>query len=188
MIMSAPQVVRPALVFVHGSWEDRIAARLAGTGMRVDSIRSAMSHNSTCRLELYVQRLGPDGSDRAPGTDLMDLAFRAPPGPPPRQLRMPSGSVIRAYEGETLDRVCERQAASDFRGVLGLPPFLWQGDLPGLGSGGAMFVRDLGPERNARILEGFPAREPRVLMRRDGEVLFVPYDRGMMELWSNGEG
>ena len=55
MTHPAPAVQRAALVFVHGSWEDRIAARLAALGMRVDSIRLAVANNSSCELELHVQ-------------------------------------------------------------------------------------------------------------------------------------
>jgi hypothetical protein len=137
--------------------------------MRVDSIRAALARHSTCRLELHLRDGGP-------------LADEA--SPPLRVLPMPSGSVIRSYEGETLDPACARQAASDFGGIVGLPPLLWQGDLPGLGSGGAMFVRDLGPEHNRRLIDRFREREPLVLMSSEGVVRVLPYDEGMGALWS----
>lgn len=83
-------------------------------------------------------------------------------------------------------RCASARPASDFDGVLSLSPLVWRGDLPGLGSAGAMFVRDLGPERNARLIERFPDREAKVLLKRGGEVPLVSYDRGMAQLWSTG--
>ena len=101
-------------------------------------------------------------------------------------IRMPSGSTIRTYPGEVLTPECEREAASDYTAVLALPPLLWQGDLPGLGSQGAMYVRDLGPERNARLLARFPERQPAVLVREGADRLrLAPYGRGMDEIWSS---
>ena len=184
----APEVERASLVFVHGSWEDRLGARLSGLGLRMDSVRLALRHNSTCGVELYLALFEVPGEKGGPATQAgpLTLRFQRATGLALRELRMPSASVIRAYENETLDPMCERQAASDFDGVLSLPPLVWQGDLPGLGSAGAMFVRDLGPERNARLIERFPNREPRVLLRRGGEVSLVSYDRGMALLWSTG--
>lgn len=181
----APEVERPSLVFVHGSWEDRLGARLSALGLRMDSVRLALRHNSTCRVELSLARsevggTGGSATQAAP----MDLRFQGSTGPPLRELRMPSASVIRSYDGETLDPTCERQAASDFAGVLALPPLVWLGDLPGLGSDGAMFVRDLGPENNARLITKFPDREPRVLRRRGGEISLTSYESGMADLWS----
>jgi hypothetical protein len=194
MTLAAPRVRGPALVFVHGSWEDRIAARLDAGGMRLDSVRAALENNPTCRLELYLSAreaptppepgTAPERGPGTPGASRSAPAFAPVAGPPLRELRMPSGSVIRAYEGEALDALCERQAASDFAGVAALPPLLWQGDLPGLGSGGAMFVRDLGPEHNDRLTQRFPEREPLVLLRREGALRLLPYEEGMAALWS----
>jgi hypothetical protein len=46
-------------------------------------------------------------------------------------------------------------------------------------------VRDLGPERNARLLARFPERTPAVLVRGEADQLrLVPYGRGMTKLWS----
>jgi hypothetical protein len=178
MTVAAPVVERPSLVFVHGGWQDRLAARLAASGMRVDSIRAALQHNSTCQLQLHL-----DGRERGGPSGLAPLAFQPSPSSSLRELRMPSGSPIRAAEGESLDPVCEREAASDFQGVLGLPPFLWQGDLPGLDSRGALFVRDLGPERNARLIARFPEREPRALIRRGEAIRLLDYQEAMGNLW-----
>lgn len=182
MRVPLPEVDGPALVFVHGSWEDRLAARLAAGGMRVDSVRAALAHNSSCEIELALAGRAAGGA----GWD--ELAFAARPGAPPlRALAMPSGSVVRARPGETLALVCERQAASDFGGAIGLPPLLWRGDLPGLAPHGAMFARDLGPERNRRLIASHPGREPVVFALRDGALKLLPYEAGMRDLWSGGE-
>jgi hypothetical protein len=187
MTLPVPASEGPSLVFVHGTWEDRVAARLAASGMRVDSIRSALAHTSTCRLELYLARIeAGDSSGRSAELAGAEPVFQEGRGSPLQEFRMPSGSVIRSYENETLDPACERQAASDFEGAVGLPPFLWQGDLPGLGATGDMFVRDLGPERNARLIGTFPDREPKVLLSRGGVIDVVPYGPGMEEIWSDG--
>jgi hypothetical protein len=185
MSISAPAVERPAIVFVHSGWQDRLAARLAASGMRVDSIRAALAHNSTCAVQLHL-----DGVERAPPPASPDaasstpaLSFSPTAGSTLRELVMPSGSAMRAAEGEALDPVCEREATADFHGVLGVPPLLWQGDLPGLGVNGALFVRDFGPERNQRLIARFPEREPRALIRRNGAVQLLSYQQAMDELW-----
>jgi hypothetical protein len=211
---------RPSLVFVHGSWEARLGARLSALGMRLDSVRLALAHNSTCRVERAVERVEAERASRtatgsgsgaqprvapdnvnASGPDVpgrervsqagdyqtevlpLDLRFAASVGAPLRVLRMPSGSVMRSYEGETLDPRCERQAASDFRGIIELPSLLWRGDLPGLGDDGALFVRDFGPDWNTRLLARFPARHARVLIRNGSAFRLVSYDEAMTELW-----
>ncbi len=176
--LAAPSVDRPALVFVHEDWESRLGARLAALGVRVDSIREALRQNTTCELDRFLGARERSGSG-SPASAWTGGTRRL------RQLRMPSGSTIRTYSGEVLTPECEREAASDYAGVLALPALLWQGDLPGLGSHGAMYVRDLGPERNARLLARFPEREPAVLVRTGGDELrLIPYWRGMKELWS----
>ena len=177
VMLAAPRVDRPSLVFVHEDWESRLGARLAALGVRVDSVRAALRNNTTCELERLVSALersasGTPASAHGPGTRAL------------RELRMPSGSTIRTYQGEVLTPECEREAGSDYVGIVALPPLLWQGDLPGLGSRGALYVRDLGPERNARLLARFPQREPAVLVRAGARQLrLIPYSRGMKELW-----
>lgn len=182
MRVPLPDVDGSVLVFVHGSWADRLAARLAAGGMRVDSVRAALAHNSSCEIEIAL------AGRAAGGPDWDELAFAARPGAPPlRALAMPSGSVVRVRPGEILALACERQAASDFGGAIGLPPLLWRGDLPGLEPHGAMFARDLGPERNQRLIASHPGREPVVLALRDGALKLLPYEAGMRDLWSGGE-
>jgi len=182
--LAAPTVDRPTLVFVHEDWESRLGARLAALGVRVDSIRAVMQLHTTCELERFVsaRERSESASERTGFSP--DVQERGPRRL--RALRMPSGSTIRTYPGEVLTPECEREAASDYTAVLALPPLLWQGDLPGLGSQGAMYVRDLGPERNARLLARFPERQPAVLVREGADRLrLAPYGRGMDEIWSS---
>lgn len=167
-----------SLVFVHTDWEDRLAARLSADGMRLDSVRAALRQNSSCHIELHLASLEngpalPLKADPAVGSD-----------PRLHDVRMPSGAVVRTFEGEALPAVCERQAASDFAGVLALPPFVWLGDLPGLERGAPMFVRDLGPERNAQLVARFADREPKVLLREGRQVRLVDYSPAMSALWA----
>ncbi|MBI3983341.1 MAG: hypothetical protein HY337_10540 [Gemmatimonadetes bacterium] len=184
--LAPPSVDRPALVFVHEDWGSRLGTRLAVLGLRVDSIRAALLGNTTCELERLVRarERSESGSPASAGTgSLPDAQGREMR--PLRELVMPSGSTIRTYTGEVLTPECEREAASDYEAVLALPPLLWQGDLPGLGAHGAMYVRDLGPERNAQLLARFPEREPALLARAGGnELRLIPYSTGMKRLWS----
>ncbi|MBI4539712.1 MAG: glycosyltransferase family 39 protein [Gemmatimonadetes bacterium] len=186
MAIEAPSVERPSLVFVHEGWESRLGARLSALGMRLDSIRAALRHNSTCEVELFVRTREEEEPELpAAAGSRSELDFDGTAKRPLRDVQMPSGSVIRTYEGEILESECERQAASDYSGIVALPPLLWQGDLPGLGSNGAMFVRDFGTDRNARLLARFPYREPRVLVRLGtGGLRLIPYEQGMEELWT----
>jgi len=181
--VSAPRVERPALVFVHGTWRDRLEARLSALGIRLDSVRLALRHNTTCTVQMALDSLADDGT-----ASILrhTLAFEEPPDRMLSEVTMPSGSSIRTFGGEALDPRCEREAASDFRGVVDPVGLLWQGDLPGLGDGGAMFVRDFGPERNERLLGRYPDRDPRMLIRRRDGIVLVPYGEGSAELWLNG--
>src|SRR5690606_7505511 len=103
----------------------------------------------------------------------------------PQAVEIVPGDRIRVAEGERLTPECIREAESDRFGILDVAPLLWQGDLPGSGGHGGMFVRDLGPERNARIIEQNPERTPWLfaLTRPDGEPQLMPYDEGMRLLW-----
>jgi hypothetical protein len=182
--LAPPAVDRPTLVFVHEDWESRLGARLAALGVRVDSIRAALRETTTCQLDRLVgaweRRAAGDSTPPAVQPPRPQTSSRGPY----RDVRMPSGSVVRTYPGEVLTPECEREAASDYQSVLILAPLLWQGDLPGLGDHGAMYVRDLGPERNARLIAEYPERQPAMLIRtRRDELQLIPYARGMEERW-----
>ncbi|HSM61193.1 MAG TPA: hypothetical protein VK849_10370, partial [Longimicrobiales bacterium] len=182
MAREAPETQGPSLVFVHEDWHSRLGARMSALGVRLDSIRVTLSQAPTCGVEAWVRAREAGARDAVPLAELVRLG-RAAPGL--REVVMPSGSRVRTYEGEVLSPECEREAASDFGGVLPLAPFLWQGDLPGLGAGGAMFVRDLGPERNVRLLELFPDRRPMLLAPSAPDGLrLVPYESGIAGMWA----
>lgn len=144
-----PEVTEPgpALVFVHEVWADRVGARIASRGMRLDSVRALLTRYHPCQLEAaFVGAEGPE---------------------------------------EVADQ-CQRESESDRLGWLGLTDYLWHGDPPGVGGGGVLWTRDLGPEANARLIEAHPDRTPLFVIpdgRGDGEV--VPYDTGVNALWSD---
>lgn len=88
-------------------------------------------------------------------------------------------------------RLCQREEGSDAaalvreRGSLGITGLLWQGDLPGLSTEGVLWVRDLGPERNAAVLAEYPDRVPLFVLpaTRQGGWDVVPYALGSGTLW-----
>ncbi len=146
-IAPRPQVPdeAPSLVFVHEPWGDRVGARLAARGMRLDSVRVLLTSYHPCQLE----------------------------------------AALAGTEVEEVNELCGFEAASDSLGWLGLTDYLWQDDLPGLdGGAGVLWARDLGPEPNARLIEAYPGRVPRIVVPdRQGGGVTVPYDVGMDLLW-----
>jgi hypothetical protein len=109
----------------------------------------------------------------------------------PRNAELPQvdesipGAPVRVMPRESLTDGCVRQMNSDREGVLDLPPLAWQGDLPGQPARGALFVRDLGPERNAHLLRQFPHHNAAVytLNAVGGEPVLYSYEQGMARLW-----
>ena len=170
---------RPSLVFVHGAWTGRVVSRLAARGMRVDSLEAVMRQNTTCDSHNYA--LPVSGRGERPPID-----FSIVPVDPPPLMTIAAGDEIRVRSGQRMSVECLREIASDTLGIVDVGPLLWQGDLPGLGGNGAMFVRDLGPEANARLIERYPERIPSVLLRPrdDAAPQLVPYAEGMKRLWS----
>lgn len=181
--MEIPRGDRPSLVFVHGAWTGRVAMRLVAHGMRLDSLESAMRQNTTCDSHSYALWYSRRPSDRPREAPPLDFSF-VPRNPPPK-VRIADGDDIRAKAGVPLSRECLREVASDTLGIVDVGPLVWQGDLPGLGGEGAMFVRDMGPEANARLIQRYPDRVPEVLLRpRDNQPpKLVPYVEGMNLLW-----
>jgi hypothetical protein len=179
----APAVGRaadtPSIIFVHGGWTSRLAMRLAASGMRLDSVESALRQNPTCVVQAWADAQR-DGT-RAPGLDLVPRA-----SPLPAAAEISPGNQIRVGPGETtLSGECGRQAAADRFGVLDVSPLLWLGDLPGLGDSGRMFLRDLGPAANAALLAAYPRRRAWVLLTPDpgGSPTLVEYREAMKRLW-----
>jgi hypothetical protein len=172
---------------VHGSWNGRIVATLLGSRMRGDSVNFAISQNSTCRVHefamAYAQRVRGDTT----GT-LQRLTFVPGDTDGSQPTTLASGVVVRARPDEQLTSECEIQARSDIGGTVQLMPLLWQGDQLGGPVRGAMFVRDMGPEANARLIERYPRRRVGVLYRQkdDGTIALARYDEGMDALWGGG--
>lgn len=179
---TAPEIPRdaaPALVFVHGDWSDRLAARLAATGMRLDSVRTAIRYSTSCELQEHLDAL------RVTPTRAPPLHFHPTPERSLEQFQLPSGTRIVTLPGESPTPACAREVGSDRFGIAHLPPLLWQGDLPGLEAGAPLYVRDLGPEANERILARYPDRVP--LLHLPVESMpggaVVPYQEGIRRLW-----
>ncbi|MEE8146966.1 MAG: hypothetical protein V3T24_05135 [Longimicrobiales bacterium] len=188
IVLPEPPGGGPAIVFAHSSWNERISATLQGAGaMRQDSVISALRRNTNCSLHRYaegrealVRRGDPDV--RLPTVDLLQAS-----GTPPdieRQSPAP-GTTVRLREGEVLSAACLREIRADRFGAVALAPLLWQGDLPGLSGDGILFVRDLGPDKNAILLRAFPDRTAYVFVPKAVEAPpeLVPYDEAMAALW-----
>ena len=162
------------LVFVHGSWAARLAMQLAGWGMRLDSVELVMRQNSTCRVQRWLDRGRGDSMLSAGGApDLDRQLFTVDIAP---------GSRIRLQQAEPWPPECARQAAADQGGVIEVASLLWQGDLPDLDSHRPMYVRDLGPKANARLIASL-GRQPYMLTTRAGAAAIVPYAGAMDSIW-----
>lgn len=171
-----------AVVFVHGSWPSRVAARLVATGMRRDSVETLLRRNDLCRLDRYARRREEDAAAAVPDS------LHAGPGPTPagleRRLLSP-GNAVLLDPGADVDDACLRQAGSDRLGTLELEPLAWRN--PPLSATGVVVARDLGPAANARTLEALPDRRGWVLVPGEEPVL-LPYREGMRLLWRGAAG
>jgi len=175
-----------AIVFVHTSWNERLSSILQGAGaMRQDSVITSLRRNTNCGLHLYAlareARILDDGVG-LPEVDLLQI-----PGVPADIERPPSpaGATVRVRRGEPFPELCVRERRADRFGAVALAPLLWQGALPGMDDERPLFVRDLGPERNQRLLDGYPDRYPWVFVPKDPEQPpeIVPYAEAMAVLW-----
>jgi hypothetical protein len=173
---------RPSLVFVHGAWTGRVASRLLARGMRLDSLEASLRQNTTCDSDRYARWYSSDAAQRGPAPP---LDFSIVPRDPPPLMRIAEEDEIRVRPGVQLTPECLREVASDTLGIVDVGPLLWQGDLPGLEAKGRMFVRDMGPEANARLIRKYPDRVPLMLLRlRDDQPpTLVPYQDGIKALW-----
>ena len=108
-----PAIPEPAnaVVFVHGSWPALVAARLAGAGMRRDSVETALRRNDLCRVERYAMaREAGVGGAELPPLDLLAL-----PGSPPhlRGVQLSPGTFMRVDPRLPADPSCRREARAD---------------------------------------------------------------------------
>jgi hypothetical protein len=184
MRVPIPEVREPSLVFVHDSWPGRVVMQLATAGMRLDETETAMRQNSTCRLQHLVDAIHAGDSAGArrlrAGLDLVPRATRLP-----TPVLIAPGDVMRVVPGDPITAQCLRHIRSDSTGILDLTPLLWRGDLPDGPERGALFVRDLGPERNAELIRRYPRRKPLVyaLASPRGHPALYSYEEGMRRLW-----
>ena len=165
-----------ALVFVHGSWEERLGMQLAAAGMRLDSVEAVLRQNETCAVHAF-------NSARLLGQPLpaLDFAPRAT-NLPPRVTAGP-GSLIRAQN--PLTPGCMREALADRFGALDVGTALLSGAKPGDADAAVLVARDLGPELNASLAAQQRNRQIYLLMPdRHGRVVALPYDQGVALLWS----
>ena len=176
----------PSLVFVHGGWPTRIAMRLTAHGLRGDSLEAAMAQNPTCGVDKFANWYSLMPNERSGTRPAVNFDFATPSKL--QKIDVAQGDEIRYYEGVPLSRGCLRQVASDTLGIIDIAPLVWQGDLPGLEGTGVMFVRDMGPEANAKLVAQYPGRVPLILFRpeKDGPPQLVPYEIGIKALWPNG--
>jgi hypothetical protein len=178
----------PALVFVHGSWSERISARLQASGMRLDRIETAIRRNDICLLHTFAtaRGTGREGASRmGPGLSDLDLqrVAESPSFLVPAYLS--EGNRVLVDPRRPFSPECRREAQADRNGIISLAPLLWQGDLPGAEVGRPMFVRDLGPEENAPILERFPNRRPYLFTMPSPSAapVLLDYREGMEIVW-----
>jgi len=178
---------RAPLVFVHASWNERVAARLQAAGVRGDSLQSLLRRNDHCALDRWarVARGLPVEAEGAELEATLDRTHTGAPRPDLEQVRLPGGVQVGRVSGTQWPPECARQIQADRFGAVSLAPLLWQGDLPGLEEGQPMFARDYGPEWNARVMERFPERTPWLFTPTevDGPPQIVDYAEGMRVLW-----
>ncbi len=183
----APEVpgTEPALVFVHGSWEERIAARLQGAGMRLDSIESALRRNDVCRLHSFAQAWVAGGGATSSADQGIDFDLLPDTPAHLRLLPVSEGEDVWVDPSLGFTPDCQREARADRGGIVSLAPLLWQGDLPGIEGGKPLFVRDLGPDENAAVLAAFPHRKPFLYLIPDPgwDPELRGYQEGMGLLW-----
>ncbi|HUP89038.1 MAG TPA: hypothetical protein VM100_06810, partial [Longimicrobiales bacterium] len=144
-LLRAPKTSTPTLMFVHGGWTSRIAMSLAGHGMRLDSVETALRQNSTCAVHHFAQDYA------ATKQSAIKLDFNASAERAMRSTEVSPGNRVRVAQGEQIDAACAAEIASDSASVVDVTPYIWQGDLPGLGTGGALWVRDMGAAADSAL-------------------------------------
>jgi hypothetical protein len=181
--VAPPVPDEPALIFVHDAWLSRIAMPLGAAGMRLDVVETLSRQNVTCDLWRYSQAFLRGDRAAAHTFDQMDHLPRATGLP--RVVDIAPGSRMRVGEGATLNDDCAAQVNADRFGTFDIAPLVWQGDLPGSPPRGALFVRDLGPDRNAAAMAAFPGRTPWVMTATylNGSPRLLAYGEAMQLLW-----
>ena len=182
-----PRTAGPALVFVHDAWTARIGMTLASGGYRLDTVETLLRQNSTCAVDQLASAVAAGArADEQRLFANLDTTPRATNLPP--QIAIAPDDRIRVRVGEALTPACAQQARSDRAGILDLAPYLWRGDLPGSNTRGTLFVRDLGPARNAKLIAEHRDRRPLLYVAhgRSGATLY-DYEDGMRRLWQEAQ-
>lgn len=171
---------RPALVFAHGSWPSRVSARLAASGMRRDSVETALRRNDLCSVEGYAAWRAAAGTAPAP---TLDLTPRPGPAPGLTSTILSPGNAVLVRAGARPSPGCLREARADRLGSVELEPLLWQA--PPVAGEGVVVARDLGPEANEALRRAFAGRDAFVLVAgaEGAPPRLLPYDEGMALLW-----
>jgi hypothetical protein len=178
-LLRAPETPERALVFVHGGWTSRLAARLAAAGMRLDSVESALRQNSTCAVHEFT--LAYERKGTLPPLDFEPRASSLPP-----EVQISEGNRIRVQPGERATPSCTLEINADRAGVVDVSPLIWQGALTNPATDARpIFVRDLGPDRNRELLASHIDRVPLLYGPADPEITprLWPYDGAIRALW-----
>jgi hypothetical protein len=183
--LTIEETSEPSLVFIHGGWSARAEMMLASGGMRLDSVETALRQNSTCRVHDFAITFYTGSEEEiAEAGAKLDFVPRSNGLPP--SVEISPGSSIRVSHNERLSERCKHEIFADRHGVMDISSLIWQGDLPGLPAKGALYVRDMGPEINARLIHRFPERTPLVLYTtgHESQPQLVPYEEGMTAIWN----
>lgn len=165
----------PTLVFVHGSWAGREAARLEASGMRRDSVETALRRNDLCRVHEYARA-------RRTGGPLPRLDLEARAGSPDHLalLELSEGNRVRIDPAAEWSPSCHREAEADREGTIELATVLARANTQ-RADRQVVWVRDLGPAENATLLETFPRHAAHLWVAGS----FEPYDAAVGRLWSD---
>ena len=176
-LLKAPTIEGPALVFVHGGWTSRLGMRLASRGMRLDSIETALRQNPTCNVQAFADSFSKGAKSS------VELDFKPRATNLPAVAEISPGNRIRVVANENFDDICEAQIQADQGGVIDVTPFIWQGDLPGHVGTRALFVRDMGPEANRKLIAAERDRRPLMMVPDADSVRLVPYTIAERAIW-----
>ena len=185
--MPQPPTESASIVFVHTSWNERLSSSLQGTGgVRQDTVITALRRNTNCQLPLYALARDAEAMGVL-GVTMPPVDLNQSPGTPADIQRppAPAGATLRIRPNEVFPDSCMQQLRADRFGAVALAPLVWQGDLPGIEEGRPLFVRDLGPEKNRRVLTLYPDRAAFVFVPKAPEAApeLVPYAEAMAILW-----
>lgn len=168
----------PAVVFAHGSWASRVSARLAATGMRRDSIETALRRNDVCAVDRYARWRSGAVEGPAPPLD-----FEPRPGTPAHLVprRLSPANLVRVDPATPHDASCVREARSDRLGAVELELLAWR--LPPVDGAEVRVARDLGPAANLRTLQAVGGAAYVLVDGEEGGPILLDYDEGMELLW-----